>query len=70
MVMLTSGMVILPSDNLLAKSLRSPFYDKVIKGSDTLLVELPRSYFPTYIEKIKATSLIYTYISQYITLKT
>ena len=41
-------MVILPSDNLVAKSLRSSFYvdDKVLPPSDTLLAESPRSYFP------------------------
>jgi len=64
-------MVILPSDNLLAKSLRSSFYvdDKVIPHSDTLLAESPRSYFPIYIGKIKATPLILAYISQYVALK-
>ena len=65
-------MVILPSDNLLAKSLRSSFYadDKVLPPSDTLLAESPRSYFPIYIGKIKATPLILAYISQYVALKT
>ena len=60
--------VILPSDNLLAKSLRSSYYvdDKVLPPSDTLLAESPRSYFPIYIGKIKATPLILAYISQYV----
>ena len=65
-------MVILPSDNLLAKSLRSSFYvdDKVLPPSETLLVESPSSYFPINIGKIKATPLILSYISQYVALKT
>ena len=65
-------MVILPSDNLLAKLLRSSFYvdNKVLPLSDTLLAESPRSYFPIYIGKIKATPLILAYISQYVALKT
>lgn len=67
-----ADMVILPSDDLLAKSLRSSFYidDKVLPPSDTLLAESPRSYFPIYIGKIKATPLILAYISHYVALKT
>ena len=42
--------------------------DMVIPPSDTLLAESPRSYFPIYIGKIKATPLILAYISQYVAL--